>query len=69
MQDATEATINLTEAQKQYAELNDIGNMGYGDTIEQEQMDKLLELNPVLSTYFDRMADGTYMLSEKAADF
>lgn len=63
--------ITAEEAQKTYKEISSIlSNLKQeGDTIEQEAYDKLLKLNPALSSYFTMMADGTYMLTGAAEDF
>lgn len=63
--------ITAEEAQKTYKEISSIlSNLKKeGDTIEQEAYDKLLKLNPALSSYFTMMADGTYMLTGAAEDF
>jgi predicted methyltransferase len=63
--------VTVEEAQKTYKEISSIlfNLKQEGDTIEQEAYDKLLKLNPALSSYFTMMADGTYMLTGAAEDF
>ena len=63
--------VTAEQAQETYKEVSSIlSNLKQeGDTIEQEAYDKLLKLNPALSSYFTMMADGTYMLTGAAEDF
>ena len=40
-----------------------------GDIIEEEDYQKLLNINPALSTFFTTLADGTHMLTGEIQDF
>ena len=67
--DVSRTTVE--EAQEAYNQISKIVSKlkNEGDTIEKEQYNQLIALNPALESFFTMMADGTYMLTGAAEEF
>lgn len=67
--DVSRTTVE--EAQEAYNQISKIVSKlkNEGDTIEKEQYNQLIALNPALESFFTTMADGTYMLTGAAEEF
>lgn len=60
------AAVDLSAAQEHYKKLDGMKDLEFGDTIDPTQYE---QLSPQLKSYFQEMADGTFMLIGKAQEF
>ena len=65
------STVTVESAQETYKEISSILSKlkEVGDTIEEEDYQKLLSLNPAIESFFTTLADGTHMLTGEVQDF